>query len=41
MGRPIKVRMGTENNDPPPPTVFRKAAKNPTRMIRGYSYQLT
>ena len=39
MGKPMKVRIGTENNEPPPPTVLRKAARKPTAIISGYSYQ--
>ena len=39
MGMPRNVRMGTVNNEPPPPMVLRKAATKPTVVISRYSYQ--
>lgn len=38
IGIPRKVSIGTENNEPPPPTVFRKAAAKPVIITRGIWY---
>jgi hypothetical protein len=31
----MKVRMGTEKSEPPPPTVFKNAARKPVRITIG------
>jgi hypothetical protein len=35
IGSPRNVKIGTENNEPPPPTVFKKAARKPVMMTIG------
>ena len=38
MGNPKNVRIGTENSDPPPPTVFRNDARKPVNIMTGILY---